>query len=689
MKRAMASSSPRTYGADLSQARGIDVRETINQGFVRSELGTVSDDKACRIYDAPEISPPLLLRHATSAVDNYIAAISCFLRAVPSVKDTRSKKLLRDHVNRLLRRLGAMRALVEEAKRLHALNGGDLVRLEPHEKINYLPGDDFDPSLYRSDFDEELAAAFDELTEEEPLVRVPTPEPSPPPKPEPIDTTGMFGLGEPVEVLDLNSGRWEPAEIVGHDARNKYRVRFADGHEEFNVDAMRVRVPTPPEPEPPKSTGLNFSDLPEAEVPRFEAMSEIVESERQYLHDLNNLVEYYIKPLKNPAHWGGQIQAGETWFSQKTLNDEEAKLIFSNIHEIIAMNSEFCGELETSFATMEIDQSLATIFVDYAARFELYTDYVVGYQEALTIIEKMRKERLAFRSIDEAAQRAGVPTLNELMRRPVDRIKEYTDLLHNLERRTASDHPSIGDIQVALDIFHKVEEYMRRALDMRANQREVTRIEGLFQPRLILSNPKRFYLFKGRLDRMERKGPKPWFFWLFNDILVCARESEWLARGYYRHEGTLVLRAYGSDPNYGPQAISVRGKDGTIWVLMCPDHLIKNDWLEKLALCPGVTNLDKHEVQGGRSLLERNHPSVMPRRDGPILAPRPTNTRPSPVASRSPSPASPAARKVPPPPPPRVVDALPPGWVQLKDPSSGKVYYFNESLSKTQWDRPV
>ncbi|GBG26720.1 Rho guanine nucleotide exchange factor, putative [Hondaea fermentalgiana] len=609
------------YGADLSQARGIDVREQINQGFVRSELGTVADDKASRIYEAPEISPPLLERHATTAVNNYLAAISCFLRAVPTVKDTRSKKLLREHVNRLLRRLEGMRALVKEAQRLHALNGGEPVRLAPHEKINYLPGADFDPSRYRSEFDDELAAAFDELTEEET-------EPPLRPEPEPIDASNMYAVGADVQVFDPDSRRWQDAVVSGHDATQKYRVRFADGVEEHNVDASRVRAPRPPSPSPPPSTssGFDLSDLPEAEIPRFEVMSEIIESERTYVLDLDNLVQFYVKALQNPAHWGGQKQQSETWFSQKTLNEQEAKEIFCNITDIAAMNSEFLGELETAFSHIQVDQSLATVFVQYAPRFELYTEFVVGFQEAQETIEKMRKERMGFRSADEAAERASVAPLKTLMRRPVDRIKEYTELLRKLQERTDPSHPSTSDIMAALDIFQRVEAYMNRALDMRANQKHVREIEGTFQPRLGLAHPKRVWLYDGKLERMEKKGPKKWKFWLFNDIIICGRESEWLARGYYRHEGTLQLRSFGSDPNYGPLAISVRGKDGDVWVLLCPDHIAKTEWLAKFALCPGVFNQDQRRVQNGEPLT---------------------------------------------------------------DPESGKMYYFNESLSKTQWEKPT
>ncbi|XVF40868.1 hypothetical protein PTKIN_Ptkin01aG0151100 [Pterospermum kingtungense] len=35
------------------------------------------------------------------------------------------------------------------------------------------------------------------------------------------------------------------------------------------------------------------------------------------------------------------------------------------------------------------------------------------------------------------------------------------------------------------------------------------------------------------------------------------------------------------------------------------------------------------------------------------------------------------------------VGKLPPGWVEAKDPSTGASYYYNESIGKSQWERPV
>ena len=101
---------------------GIEVRETINQGFVHAELASAADTKARRVYQAAEVSPSLLGRHANMAVENYMSAISCYLRGIPGVTDHRSSQLLREEVDKLLKRLERMRALVLEAERIKSMS---------------------------------------------------------------------------------------------------------------------------------------------------------------------------------------------------------------------------------------------------------------------------------------------------------------------------------------------------------------------------------------------------------------------------------------------------------------------------------------------------------------------------------------------------------------------------------------
>jgi len=639
-------------------ARGIDVREQINQGFVRSELGSAADAKADSVYQSAEVSPALLRRHASAAELNYMAAISCFLRALPSIKDTRSLRLIKTEVNRLLRRLEGMRALLREADRLDAINNGNPVALEPWERIDYCPEEGFDWQHLVQEFDDDLEDAFNKLSLDDNADGSDQAGPVHDKRPL-VDQSAMFQPGTPVEVK-MRNGSWEPAEVVSLD-RNTYNVRFPDNAEEQGVAEERVRARQVQDERVVDS--LEHSE----HLQRMEVMSEIIESERQYNLDLQNLDEHFIRVLRNPSHWGGQKDGSETWFSQRTLDEEEGKQVFANMPDIIEMNRSFLSALEAAFAKMECDQSLATVFLDFAPRFKLYSEYIVQFEESQRLIAKFRKERSGFESADKLAAALNVPPLAELMKKPVNRIKTYMSQLQRLNERTPAAHQSFDATKSAIVEFRKVQIFMAQAIHVRENQAQLHHIEASFSPSLKLASPSRFFIHRGQLARIEDRNGKDRLIFLFNDLVICAKASRWLAPGSLREKGRLQLGSYGAAPDFGPHAFFVSERpSGNRWVLVASNFEEKELWFSKLKMC---------SCDPAGRLAVRPTPRVA----SPVSPGTPVSTLRGQVGGA----ASPVA---PPPPPP---PALPPGWVELTDSRSGRRYYFNSAIQKTQWERPT
>ena len=209
-----------------------------------------------------------------------------------------------------------MRMLVREAERLNKLCCGN-VMLEPHERVNYLAYE-FEPASLRDEFEDVLLAGFDEvlnLDTEEDIV-------------DDSDQLVRFPIGTNVEVYSKdNVNFWRPAVVHSYDHGN-YNVQYADGSEEDAVDKSRVRIPA-------KSSSDLVSDntLRNYEM-QMNILSEIIESEREYVLNLSHLCKYYLHVMKNPSHWGGQKETEETVFSQCTLNSDEAKMIFANVRRL-------------------------------------------------------------------------------------------------------------------------------------------------------------------------------------------------------------------------------------------------------------------------------------------------------------------------------------------------------------------
>jgi len=624
--------------------RGIDIREQINQGFVNSELGTANDKAADRIYNAALVNPQLLGKNAGDAIMNYKAAISCFLRAVPSVKDERSRNLLEEHVNKLLVRVEGMRALQAEAERLSQENNGEPVTLDSSDRINYLP-ENPDLAQLLANFSKTMNADMEALSLEfDAMPNITTK----------VTEEQEFQVGDEVEVADSEFSGWKLALVAAYSDEGTYSVKYFDGTDESNVDSSRIMA---------KQQSQEDQGESAEHQSRMSVMSEIIESERSYNMDLANLKHYYIEMYRKPAHWGGVIEAHETLFTQKTLNDEEFKNVFANISEIIEMNAEFLQALEDAFVEMQTDQSLASVFARFAPKFKLYTEYIVQYEQSQDLIAKYRQERSAFRTADEAARHVGVPSLAELMHRPVARIPEYIRLLKGLMKRTPPSHPSFNDAEIAIVLFKNVQEYMKRAINMKENVKTIREIEKRFRPVLSLATPGRFLIHTGSANRIaENLDAKRRHFFLFSDIMVCARNSEWLSIGHLRHVATIQIKSFGTSPDLGPDAFHVTGADGEVWNLI-GDKLV---WMEKLELCPNTVNEARQKRQQRIGGAYANVNGVM----GGQYQSTQVKVSPNPP---------------PPPPPPR----LPQGWVALVDESSGRTYYYNAEKKVTQWEHPL
>ena len=111
-------------GAPL--ANGQAVREAMNQGFARAELASVADKDATRVYAGASASGSVVKQKVTNAIDNYRAAVNCFLKALPSLSDDRSADLVRAEIRRLLARLGELQTMLT-AVDPDAGGGGDEV----------------------------------------------------------------------------------------------------------------------------------------------------------------------------------------------------------------------------------------------------------------------------------------------------------------------------------------------------------------------------------------------------------------------------------------------------------------------------------------------------------------------------------------------------------------------------------
>lgn len=230
-----------------------------------------------------------------------------------------------------------------------------------------------------------------------------------------------FEEGTEVDVTQKNGGV-RPGLVVACNLDGTYLIEFTDdGSRENSVIESRLSrrksAPTPM--------------IAPIEEERKRILSEIVESERNYVIALRNLIKHYVVPLANPSMWGGTRSTTDTVFSTKVLTKDELRTLCGNIEEIAGIHELFLAALDKKFNEWEIDQRLGAVFIQYAPFFKIYMEYSGTNDEKKALINKLIVERAAFVDVLEIAKQQGAQSLEVLMERPL-RVSFYLWIVINI-----------------------------------------------------------------------------------------------------------------------------------------------------------------------------------------------------------------------------------------------------------------
>lgn len=136
------------------------------------------------------------------------------------------------------------------------------------------------------------------------------------------------------------------------------------------------------------------SRVKENAIKRYCVLREIVETERTYVAGLTELMDIYLKRVRQPM---------DGVSDDRVLSVEKERLIFGHVEVIIQFHQEaFLPELERKTAVLlsipEVDEErhaqlsahvaaeVANVFSNYSAYFKMYTSYINQYDTALRLI---------------------------------------------------------------------------------------------------------------------------------------------------------------------------------------------------------------------------------------------------------------------------------------------------------------
>ncbi|XP_051834645.1 rho guanine nucleotide exchange factor 37 isoform X2 [Antechinus flavipes] len=182
------------------------------------------------------------------------------------------------------------------------------------------------------------------------------------------------------------------------------------------------------------------------------AAKELISTEARYVHNL-------------------QLCASDIRSQLHELPDGDLDVIFSNINDVIKVNSRFLKGLEEAESEDEQLNLLGNLFLEFQEEMEsAYKVYCASYDQALILVESYKKVPKLQKAIQDVitalVPQAGASGLTFLLVMPVQRVTKYPLLLQKILENTPPDDQAYEALQRATramqEVNSNINEYKRR-----------------------------------------------------------------------------------------------------------------------------------------------------------------------------------------------------------------------------------
>ncbi|KAM6067630.1 dynamin-binding protein isoform 2-T4 [Chlamydotis macqueenii] len=200
---------------------------------------------------------------------------------------------------------------------------------------------------------------------------------------------------------------------------------------------------------PSLETSLAATESPEQRMleKRSKVIEELLQTERDYIRDLEMCVERIMVPLQ-----------------QAQMQNIDFEGLFGNIHMVISFSKQLLSTLEASDA-------IGPVFLAQRAELEsVYRVYCQNHDEAIALLETYEKDekmqKLLLDLLDSLRGCTNYINLGSFLIKPVQRVMRYPLLLMELLSATPEGHPDKAPLTAAVlavkEINVNINEYKRR-----------------------------------------------------------------------------------------------------------------------------------------------------------------------------------------------------------------------------------
>ncbi|RMB95934.1 hypothetical protein DUI87_28048 [Hirundo rustica rustica] len=242
------------------------------------------------------------------------------------------------------------------------------------------------------------------------------------------------------------------------------------------------------------------------------------------------VIVYLLSVLKAFLH---RIRQNAVDKAEKYITEENVKILFSNIEDILGVHKEFLAALE--FCLQPEPQSqheLGNVFLKFKDKFFVYEEYCSNHEKALRLLMELNKIPTVRTFLLGCMLLGGRKTtdipLEGYLLTPIQRICKYPLLLKELAKRTPSKHPDHPAVQNALQamktVCTNINETKRQMEKLEALEQLQSHIEGWEGSNL--TDICTQLLLQGTLLKISAGNIQERVFFLFDNLLVyCKRKS--------------------------------------------------------------------------------------------------------------------------------------------------------------------
>lgn len=264
---------------------------------------------------------------------------------------------------------------------------------------------------------------------------------------------------------------------------------------------------------------ISGEELDERTIKRNKVLNECINTERDYIRDLEVMIKYFKNPM---------VELG-------LMGKAESSVIFSNVSVLVDVNKALYKGLFSAAKEAKggDNAKIGDCFLEMSAYLKMYSMYCgnqTNSREAINELLKSNAKAKAYvdkQTIEVAELRK--LSIKDYLIKPIQRLCKYPLLLRETIKYTEKDHPDYAKLEEAYmkieQVVASVEESKRQEEDIEAMRKTVSKLEGLDKFNIKLMIPSRRYVTKGDVTLRGVTDAKVDLFFLFSDLIILTSEG--------------------------------------------------------------------------------------------------------------------------------------------------------------------